>query len=246
MLERIVEGRLRELIDINEQQFGFMKGKSTVDAIFIVRQVQEKYLEGDRRVYMCFEDLEKAYDRVPRNVVYWCLRKRGVPEELVKLVKMMYEGGGGAKTTVQTHMGRLGLASIRDQLESILVPRHYRHFDIRINEQLAFADLTITADTEEELRERFLPWKGALERRGLKVNIGRTELMISSKEGHEEVNIQVEDGAVLKQNKEFNNLGSIITEEGGTEGARRLAKMERSNWSCFKQGNAIRAQNEDS
>ena len=44
VLERILEKRLRNMIDINEMQCGFVPGKGTVDAIFIVRQLQEKYL----------------------------------------------------------------------------------------------------------------------------------------------------------------------------------------------------------
>ena len=71
-----------------------MSGKSTTDSTFIVRQLQEKYLEGNRKVYLCFVDLEKAYDRVPREVVYWSLRKRTVAEKMVRLVKMMHEVSG--------------------------------------------------------------------------------------------------------------------------------------------------------
>jgi len=39
-LERIFEDRIRQQIDIDDMQFGFMKGKGTTDAIFIVRQMQ--------------------------------------------------------------------------------------------------------------------------------------------------------------------------------------------------------------
>ena len=44
VLERVIEGRVRKIVTIDEMQFGFMAGRGTTDAIFVVRQLQEKYL----------------------------------------------------------------------------------------------------------------------------------------------------------------------------------------------------------
>ena len=38
-------------------------------------------------------DLEKAFDRVPRDVLWWALRRVGVEEWIIKVIKSMYEGG---------------------------------------------------------------------------------------------------------------------------------------------------------
>ena len=59
-------------------------GRGTTDAIFVVRQLQEKYLAANKRLYMAFVDLEKAFDRVPRKVIYWALRKLDVEEWIVR------------------------------------------------------------------------------------------------------------------------------------------------------------------
>ena len=66
VLERVMERRLRKLINIDDMQFGFSNGKSTTDAIFVVKMMQEKFREKDQDLYFTFVDLEKAYDMVPR------------------------------------------------------------------------------------------------------------------------------------------------------------------------------------
>ena len=65
ILERIVDGLIRQVVYIDDSQFGFVPGRGTTDAIFVVRQLQEKYLVVNKRLYMAFVDLEKAFDRVP-------------------------------------------------------------------------------------------------------------------------------------------------------------------------------------
>ena len=53
---------LIRLVSIDDSQFGFVPGRGTTDAIFVVRQLQEKYLAANKRLYMAFVDLEKAFD----------------------------------------------------------------------------------------------------------------------------------------------------------------------------------------
>ena len=75
---------------IDDMQFGFSSGKTTTDAIFIVRQLQEKHLAAGKLLYLAFVDLEKAFNRVLREVI-WCeMRKLGVGEWLVRVARGMY------------------------------------------------------------------------------------------------------------------------------------------------------------
>jgi len=85
-------------------QFGFMPGKGTTDAIFTLRQMQEKYGCIGKKLYFAFVDLEKAFDRVPREVTRWVLRKAGVDEWLVKAVMAMYEGAQTEQQETARHL----------------------------------------------------------------------------------------------------------------------------------------------
>ena len=65
--ERIIEGRLRNRVEISKQQYGFMPGKGTTDAMFALRMLMEKYKEDQRELHCVFVDLEKPYDRIPEK-----------------------------------------------------------------------------------------------------------------------------------------------------------------------------------
>ena len=90
--ERVVEKRLRAVVEICEQQYGFMPGKSTTDAIFALRMLMEKFRERQSELHCVFVDLEKAYDRFPREEMWFCLRASGVTECYMNAVQDMYNG----------------------------------------------------------------------------------------------------------------------------------------------------------
>jgi len=92
VVEKIFEHRIRQQIVIDDLQFGFMKGKGTTDAIFMARQMQENFRVKGKKLCFGLVDLEKAFDRVPREVISWAMRKLGVEEWLVSAVMSMYSG----------------------------------------------------------------------------------------------------------------------------------------------------------
>ena len=73
-------------------QLGFMPERVTIDAVFILRRMEEEYHVKGEKLYMCFVDPEKALNTVPRKVLGWAMRKKGIPEVLFRPVMSLYEG----------------------------------------------------------------------------------------------------------------------------------------------------------
>ena len=51
--ERIIETRLRDRVEISKQQYGFMPGKGTTDAMFALRMLMEKIQGRSKRASLC-------------------------------------------------------------------------------------------------------------------------------------------------------------------------------------------------
>ena len=69
VVESVLEKRIRALVEMDDMQFGFIPGRGTTDALFIVRRMQKECRKKDKKLFVCFVDLEKAFDRVPRKVM---------------------------------------------------------------------------------------------------------------------------------------------------------------------------------
>ncbi|KAK3535532.1 hypothetical protein QTP70_016802 [Hemibagrus guttatus] len=218
--ERVVEARLRKVVEICEQQYGFMPRKSTTDAIFALRILMEKHRDGQRELHCVFVDLEKAYDRVPREELWYCMRKSGVAEKYVRVVQVMYER---SRTVVRCAVGQTEEFNVEVGLHqgSALSPFLFAivmdHLSEEVRQEspwtMMFADdIVICSESREQVEENLERWRFALERRGMKVSRSKTEYMcVNEREGSGTVRLQGEE---VKKVQEFKYLGSTVQSNG--------------------------------
>ena len=191
ILERVLENRIRGLVTTDDMQFGFMPGKGTTHALFILRRMQEEFRGREKKLYMCFVDLEKAFDRVPRKVMKWAVIKKGLAEVLVQAVMSLYEGsrtkvrvGSG---TSEEFMVRVGVHQgyvLSPLIFAIVVDVATEHAREGLLNKILYADdLVLMSESLKDLRERLQRWRSALEGKGLKVIVGKNKMMVSGMEG---------------------------------------------------------------
>jgi hypothetical protein len=87
LLERLAP--IKERLD-HEAQCGFRGGRGGNDGIFTVKQLINKRREHGLETWVLFLDLVKAFDRVPRELLWAVMLKQGVPPKLVSLLKAMH------------------------------------------------------------------------------------------------------------------------------------------------------------
>ncbi|XP_016566625.1 uncharacterized protein LOC107864706 [Capsicum annuum] len=100
--EKVVELRLRRIVIISKNQYDFMLGRSTIEAIHLVKRLVEQYREKKNDLHTKFIDLEKAYDKFFRKILLRCLEVKAVSMAYTRSIQDMYDG---AKTRVRTIAG---------------------------------------------------------------------------------------------------------------------------------------------
>ncbi|KAI5742912.1 hypothetical protein M8J77_012557 [Diaphorina citri] len=219
LYERIVDKRLRRETEVSEEQFGFMPGRGTTDAVFALRQMMEVHRDKEQPLVFVFIDLEKAYDRVPREEIWRCMRAKGTPEKYVRIVRDMYED---AVTKVRSSVGvteeipvQVGLhqgSALSPYLFDLIMDVLTEDVRKKAPWCVMFADdIVLCEESVEDMERELRRWKNALERRGLKINRTKTVQLNFGMDTKRRLHL---DGVELNVVDKFKYLGSVVNKEG--------------------------------
>ena len=154
--ERIIEARLTDNVEISKQQYGFMPGNRTTDAMFALRILMKKYRVGQRELHCVFVDLEKAYEE-SKTVVSCAI---------------------GTTESFQVKVGLHQGAALSPFLFAVMMDRLTDEVRREPPWTMLFADdIVIFEETRREVEQILESWRYALERRGMKVSRSKTKYL---------------------------------------------------------------------
>ena len=236
IMTRVLLERMKEAMEakLRDEQAGFRAGRSCCDQIATLRIVIEQSLEWNSGLYMTFVDFEKAFDSVDHSTLWSLLRHYGVPEKIVKMIRVLYENfeakvihegttteGFQVKTGVKQGclLSPLLFLIALDWVtrESFKTKKTGVQWTLSSQlEDLEFADdLCLLSQKVTHMRQKVNNLKKNAERVGLKINTEKTKemrVMTPANTGP----IRCGDEAVERV-KQFKYLGSIVSDTGGTE-----------------------------
>ncbi|KAK3542601.1 hypothetical protein QTP86_031299, partial [Hemibagrus guttatus] len=159
------------------------------------------------------ENLEKAYDRVPREELWYCMRKSGVAEKYVRVVQDMYE-----------RSRTVGMDQLSEEVRQ------------ESPWTMMFADdIVICSESREQVEENLERWRFVLERRGMKVSRSKTEYMcVNEREGSGTVRLQGEE---VKKVQEFKYLGSTVQSNGKC--GKEVKKRVQAGWNGWRKVSGV-------
>uniref|UniRef100_A0A914VIK5 Reverse transcriptase domain-containing protein n=1 Tax=Plectus sambesii TaxID=2011161 RepID=A0A914VIK5_9BILA len=176
IFERIIDSRIRTIVQLSVNQCGFVKRCGTIGAIHAARLLFERHQEKAKQLHTAFLDLEKAFDRVPHSLIWYSLRKRSVPEELVRWVQLLYQcpesrvrSASGLSQpfpiTIGVHQG----SALSLLLFVIVMDVTTLDLQKPVPWTLLYAeDVFLASDDREELQRQVQAWKDRLAHFGLR------------------------------------------------------------------------------
>jgi hypothetical protein len=222
LLERIIEHRLRGVTNVTENQFGFMPGRSTMEAIFLIRQLMERCREQKKDLHMVFIDLEKDYDKVPTNIMWWALQKHRVSTKYITLIKDMYDNVVASVRTSDRNTNNfpinIGLrqrSTLSPYLFALVMDEVIRDIQGGIPWCMLFVDDVVLIDESKTgVDQKLELWRRTLEAKGFKLSRSKTEYMKCDFSATTQENVDVKlNGQVVPKKDTFHYLGSMLQKD---------------------------------
>ena len=202
--------------------------RGTRDQIANICWIIEKAREFQKNIHFCIIDYAKAFDCVDHNKLWIILKEMGIPEHLTCFLRNLY---AGQEATVRTGHGTMdwfqfGKGVCQVGILSPCLFNLYAEYIMQIARldeaqagikvarkninNLRYADdITLMAESEEELKSLLMNVKEESEKVGLKLNIHQTKIMAVSPITSWQI-----DGTTMETGRDFIFLGSKITAEG--------------------------------
>lgn len=237
VLLEILRNRLKPYIEekLSNTQAGFRTGRSTIEQIFVWKQLAERYLETQNGCMVnVFIDFKKAFDRVWHLGLVRVLKHYNIPPELCVLIQSLYGqavsavrvGADVSEWFPQTVGVRQGCLLSPDLfnlfLEHVLSEAKSSLDDncgvlangLRVSD-LAFADdIDVMTETVSAAQEYIDSLNDKCHKYGMQINKEKSKTMVVSKEP-QAVHIML-DGIELQQVTQFKYLGSNVCQDNAS------------------------------
>ena len=195
---KILQARLQQYMnhEFPDVQAGFRKGRRT--KLPNICWIIEKVRKFQKNIYFCFIDYAKAFHCVDHNKLWKILKEIGIPDHLTCLLRNLY---AGQEATIQTGHGKTDWFQIvkgvhQGCILSLCLFNLYAEYIMRntgldeaqagikiarrsINNLRYTDDITLMAESKEELKSLLMKVKEESEKVGLKLNIQKTKIMAS-------------------------------------------------------------------
>ena len=234
------------MTNVTKNQFGFMPGRSTTEAIFLLRQLMERYREQKKDLHMVFIDLEKAYDKIPRTVMWWALEKHKVPTKYITLIRDMYDNvvtsvraGDSETDTFPIAIGLHQGSALSPYMFFLVMDEVTKDIQGDIPWCMLFADDVVLVDeTRVGVNRKLELWRQTLESKGFRISRTKTEYLRCDFSGVrcEDGDVSLE-GQIVPKRDTFRYLGSMLQSNGDID--EDVCHRIKAGWMKWRQASGI-------
>lgn len=231
ILSTVIFGKINRYAEqiLEDQQCGFRQERSTMEQIFVMRQIMEKCHENGIPLHILFIDFKQAFDSINRKYLYKVMKEYKIPNKLIRLTKMTLENSK-ARVLIGGKMGRSfdvstgvrqgdGLSAV---LFNLTLNKMLKELNLRGNilykskQICAYADdIALIARNKTALQEMLNIIETVGKSAGLEINESKTKYMRTEMDNSKIQKIQIGNYEFESVN-DFTYLGVKINNEGSS------------------------------